>query len=202
MSKRRTYTFTLILAGAAEITEEIADRLFGAGCDDALLGSRDGVTFLDFDRVGDSLEATIKSAIRDVQTAGLKVARVEPDDLVNAAEIARRLKRTRESVRQLVAGTRGPGGFPPPVSSVTGSSPLWRWAEVARWITEHRLVADRSDVLDAAETIAKLNAVLEMRRMASSLTEVQELWRAFQTGVAKSKTKTRKSRPASQPVVV
>jgi hypothetical protein len=184
MSKQKTYTFTLILAGIPEVTQEIEDLLFEAGCDDALLGSRDGVSYLDFDRAGDGLEATVKSAILDVHRAGLKVARVEPDELVNAAEIARRIKRTRESVRQLVAGTRGPGGFPPPVSSVTRSSPLWRWSEVARWFTEHQRVGNGSatdpSVLESAETIGKLNAVLEMRRLTSSLREVQSIWRAFQ----------------------
>ncbi|MFQ5845167.1 MAG: GTPase RsgA, partial [Planctomycetota bacterium] len=61
------------------------------------------------------------------------LARVEPDDLVTASEIARRARRSRQSIQQLVEGTRGPGGFPPPVSSLTKRSPIWRWAEVAQW---------------------------------------------------------------------
>ena len=117
----KTYDFAGILAAGTDISEELADRHFEAGCDDALLGSREGVTYLDFDRAGDNLEAAVKSAILDVHGAGLKVARVEPDDLVTGAEIARRTKRSRANVCQLVAGNRGPGGFPPPVSSVTGT---------------------------------------------------------------------------------
>jgi hypothetical protein len=47
---------------------------------------------------------------------GLRVMRVEPDDIVTMAEIADRSDRTRESVRLLIAGQRGPGGFPRPMS--------------------------------------------------------------------------------------
>jgi len=52
--------------------------------------------------------------------AGLKgtVVRVEPDDLVSAAEIARRVGRSRESIRQLGGGLRGPGGFPAPLARI------------------------------------------------------------------------------------
>src|ERR1051326_6253015 len=44
----RIYSFSLILQGASELTPEIADALYESGCDDALVGSRDGVLFSDF----------------------------------------------------------------------------------------------------------------------------------------------------------
>ena len=104
-----------------------------------LLGSRGGVVYLDFDREADSLQAAVSSAIRDVRKAGYRVSRIEPDEFINASEIARRLRRSRESVRKLVAGSRGPGRFPPRVSSVTKASPLWRWSEVAQWVAENSI---------------------------------------------------------------
>ena len=135
-TKQPAHSFTLILGDVPEITAAVEDALFEAGCDDATLGTRSGVTYLDFDRAASPCEKAIQSAIRDVRRAGFVVVRVEPDDLVTAAEIARRTSRSRESIRQLIRGRRGAGGFPIPVSGVTATSPLWRWLEVADWLTE------------------------------------------------------------------
>ncbi len=71
------YAFTLILSGSVELTEEMADALFDAGCDDGTLGTCNGVFSIDFHREADSLEAALCSAIANVQSAGYTVARVE-----------------------------------------------------------------------------------------------------------------------------
>ncbi len=74
-----TYSFTLILAGVAEITVDLANALFEAGCDDASPGSRDGIVSVDFDREAESLGDAIGSAVKAVERAGHAVARVEVD---------------------------------------------------------------------------------------------------------------------------
>ena len=71
------YAFTLILSGSMELTEERADALFAAGCDDGTLGTCNGIFSIDFHREADSLEAAIYSAIANVQSAGYTVACVE-----------------------------------------------------------------------------------------------------------------------------
>lgn len=71
------YEFTLILAEALELTEELADALFAAGCDDGTPGTCHGVFSIDFHREAMSLEDAIRSAIEDVKTAGHEVTRVE-----------------------------------------------------------------------------------------------------------------------------
>jgi len=71
------YQFTLILKGNLELTEEIADELFEAGCDDGTPGTCNGVFSVDFHREADSLEAAIQSAIANVKSAGYTVERVE-----------------------------------------------------------------------------------------------------------------------------
>jgi hypothetical protein len=174
-----THEFTLILSGVSESTEEMANAVYEAGCDDASLASREGVVFLGFDREAPSFRDAVLSAIRDVRMAGYQVARVEPDDFVTAAEIARRLGRTRESVRQHILGVRGPGGFPAPVASLTGRSPLWRWAEVADWFS--RRTPNQPPAPDQApqRLIAVLNDVLDLLRHARSESEVRELYRAL-----------------------
>ena len=75
------FTFTLILSGISEITDEVRDALFEAGCGDALLGVRDGIVFLDFDREGPSMATAILSAIADVRNAGIgaEVVSIELD---------------------------------------------------------------------------------------------------------------------------
>ena len=42
--------FTLIVDGADLQDESVVNSLFESGCDDALVGSTDGVQFIDFDR--------------------------------------------------------------------------------------------------------------------------------------------------------
>ncbi|MEW4571175.1 hypothetical protein AB1L88_25165 [Tautonia sp. JC769] len=73
----RTYSFTLTLSGVSVITVEMADALFAAGCDDATPASRGGMVSIAFDRDAESLGDAVGSAIRDVERAGFKVARVE-----------------------------------------------------------------------------------------------------------------------------
>jgi len=71
------YEFTLILKGSPELTEEIADDLFEAGCDDGTPGTCNGVFSIDFHREASSLEEAICSAIGTVKSAGHKIERVE-----------------------------------------------------------------------------------------------------------------------------
>jgi hypothetical protein len=70
------YEFSLILTGP-ELTDEDADKLYEAGCDDASILTRDGVTRLQFDRQAANLDEALTSAIQSVEHAGLVVARVE-----------------------------------------------------------------------------------------------------------------------------
>jgi hypothetical protein len=73
------YDFTVVLKDSPELTEELADKLFAAGCDDGTPGMCDSITSIDFHRDADSLEAAIRSAVADVSAAGCVVARVEID---------------------------------------------------------------------------------------------------------------------------
>lgn len=74
-----TYDFTLILSGPTELTDDLADNLFAAGCDDATPSSSEGVVSLDFGRESTDLESAIRSAIANVASAGYVVSRVEID---------------------------------------------------------------------------------------------------------------------------
>lgn len=156
------YNFTLIIQGEVESR---MDDLFEAGCDDATFGSVDGVPYGEFDREAVSFSEAVSSAIADVESVeGLRVRRVEPDDLVTAAEIAARLGRSRESVRLLIAGRRGVGDFPSPISHARQRNRLWRWSEVACWAGE----ATDSEMAHA-RVVAATNAALELRTLDPKL---------------------------------
>ena len=51
------YSFTLILTRSPELTEDLAERLYTAGCDDGSPGMCNGVTLIDFHREAEFLEA-------------------------------------------------------------------------------------------------------------------------------------------------
>jgi hypothetical protein len=168
-TRKQTYTFTLLLHGADPLTEENMQALDKAGCTDALFGRRGTVAYADFDREAASFGEAVLSAVRDVEGAipGLKVTRVEPEDLVSASQIAVRTKRTRESVRLLVEGRRGPGNFPAPAVWVSSTRKLWRWTDVADWFSTS-LQNPVSDV-EMAAFVASVNAVLTVRRHSAFL---------------------------------
>jgi hypothetical protein len=152
------YNFTLIIGGTQEISDAIADQLYEAGCDDCTPGQHAGAPYVVFDRESTSIEHAVTSAIKAVNKVGLDVVHVEPDDLVSQSEIARRLNRSRESVRKLIGGERQAGGFPAPIAHVTTDSPLWSWATVTKWGLQHK-ICDASTAHDA-EKIRAINAQL------------------------------------------
>jgi hypothetical protein len=68
--------FTLILS-VSEVTDEQCDALYEAGCDDGTISTSGRVTRIDACRDALTLEEAIRSAIGNVNAAGLQVARVE-----------------------------------------------------------------------------------------------------------------------------
>lgn len=169
-----TYEFTLILEGADALSTPAVDALFGAGCDDATFGEVDGCQYADFTRRSRSLAEAVGSAKRAVESAvpGLRVIRVEPEDLVTAADIAERTGRSRESVRLLIAGERGPGGFPSPVSHLKSRGRIWRWSDVTRWFAAS--LGEEFPAGKGADFLAAVNGALEVRRMAARLERDRE----------------------------
>ena len=73
----KTYDFEVILAAGTDMSEELADQLFEAGCDDGTPGTFCGTPYISFHREADSLESAIRSAVADVQKAGCVVRKVE-----------------------------------------------------------------------------------------------------------------------------
>ena len=153
--------FTLIVDGPDLQDDALVDAVFEAGCDDAAIGRVDGIPFVDFDREAASLDRAILSAVADLERiAGVEVVRIADAGLVSMADIATRIGRTREGVRLLITGARGPGGFPPPITDPRSRYRLWRWSDVGVWFEKH---LDENLADEDGEVIAAFNAGLELR---------------------------------------
>jgi hypothetical protein len=75
----KTYEFDIVLKDVSEVTDDQADGLFAAGCEDSTLAACEGVAWIHFDREAPSLEEAIFSAVAQVQAAGFLVSKVELD---------------------------------------------------------------------------------------------------------------------------
>ena len=170
------HSFTIFFSGADVLGDEQFDALYEAGCDDALFGARDGAQYGAFDREADSFSEALASAIRDLTSAvtGLKVVRIEPDDLVTMAAIAKRSGLSREYIRLLSTNKRGPGGFPAPVTYADHKTRLWHWPDVAHWLTEHQKAKLALDA-HAADLVAAMNAAFDLREHARHLHNKHDL---------------------------
>jgi hypothetical protein len=175
-AKPAIHSFTLFFGAADVLDDEQFDALYEAGCDDALFGVRDGVQYGAFDREALSFSEALAGAIRDVASAvaGLEVVRIEPDELVTMAAVAERSGLSREYVRLLSRGERGPGGFPAPVAYADRKTRLWHWPDVARWLTEHRNTKVDLDA-PAADLLAAMNAAFDLRIHARRLHDERDL---------------------------
>lgn len=160
-SCEREFDFALIVGGVPELMGDVEDALFEAGCDDCTLSVQYGQLYLEFSRSAASIQEAILSAIRDVCKAGIgaRVLRVDDCNLVTAADIARRIDRSRQLVHQYMTGQRGPGGFPPPCCHLSENSPLWTWCAVSFWLAQNNLL--RPEASWDAEVVASINFALE-----------------------------------------
>lgn len=151
------FEFCIIASGVDPAADDFESRFYDAGCDDALIAFQRGHAIIDFSRQAASVVDAIASAIDNVRAAGARVERVEPDPLVNLSEISARAGLTRAAVSLYAQGRRGEG-FPAPVAKITDESPLWDWADVARWLVGRKKLAE--DKLVIAEVVREANAAI------------------------------------------
>ncbi len=160
--------FTLIVDGPDLQDDALIDAALEAGCDDAAVGRVDGIQYVDFDREAAGLDQAIISAVADLERInGVAVVRIANAGFVSMADIASRIGRTREGMRLLITGARGPGGFPPPVTDPRSRYRLWRWSDVKHWLTQH--LGEELATADD-EILAAFNASLELRHYKRRLT--------------------------------
>ncbi len=125
------FEFDLVFALPDKAADEgtILDSLYEAECDDAVVGlGAAGLVGLGFTRAGQNAEAAISDTVKQVLGAlpeGSTLREVKPD-LVSLAEVAARLKVTRQALQKRPMPPPSLGGLyrasemPPYLNSVPG----------------------------------------------------------------------------------
>ena len=152
------FEFCIIASGLDPKSEDFEQRFYEAGCDDATVSFQKGHIIVDFTREAPSIDHAIVSAVRNVEAAGARVDRIEPDPLVSLSDIAARTGMSRAAMTQYSKGQRG-RDFPTPVARITSDSPLWDWAAVAKWLFQNDKIS-RETAIEAA-ALRAANAAIE-----------------------------------------
>jgi len=168
------HTFTLRLLAPGWSLDDLSVRVYERVDDASLMGPDDDGTFLlEFDRRAPSLPDALVAALSELTSVlpDATLLRIDEYDLATMADIAKRSGRTPESIRLLVNGKRGPGGFPPAAGRLDARTKIWRWADVAQWF-EETLGEPLPDTSDSA-FLQAFNDALEIRRLTTQLGKPQ-----------------------------
>jgi hypothetical protein len=166
----RQHTFTIQFLAPGRTLDDLSIDLYERIDDASLMGPGEDESFMyEFDRQVPSLPDALATALSELADAlpEATVLRVHEYDLAGMSDIAARAGRTPESIRLLVNGRRGPGGFPPAAGDLGGRMKVWRWTDVAHWF-ETVLGEPLPDTADSA-FLQAFNDALDIRRLASRL---------------------------------
>ncbi len=72
----KNFEFTIYFKDLKASHQCVEDRLYEAGCDDALLCSINNNLYLEFERKALSLDLAIQNALRNIETAGCQSIRI------------------------------------------------------------------------------------------------------------------------------
>lgn len=159
------YEFELLFKiNSDEDVDALVDRLYEAGCDDALIGSgKAGVIALSFTREAKSALAAFESAIKDVKKAIPSAILMEAKpDYAGISDIAQTIGCSRQNALKIFTNVEAPM----PIHS--GASSLWHLDEALQWLAKK---GERYNIpewkIDVAEIAKELNFTIEETRMAS-----------------------------------
>ncbi len=159
----QTYWFDLEVAGPVTDghIEALGDVLTAGEGIDASVQADDRGGIIMFTRDAEDAVQAVTTAIRDAEAAGIQVTGVVADQ-VSIREIAERARVSDAAVRYWISGQRGPGGFPEPVVKHERAS-LFSWAEVAAWLTWHKLGEADPTAAETAQACKIIDAALTVR---------------------------------------
>lgn len=158
----REYEFTLrfSLPELMIADDEMIDRLYVEGCDDAGIGVGSvGRIVLDFARIGETAAAAMNSAIQDVKRAvpGCKLIEVKPD-FVGLSDIADFFGFSRQNMRKLMLTHRTT--FPVPVHE--GSTAIWHLTDVLNWFQKYQNRSLDPTIAEVAAVSMRLNLARQL----------------------------------------
>lgn len=154
----QSYEFELLFAlpSAEPDFGDYEDRLFEAGCDDALLGiGRPGWIALDFGREAADAKTAVLSAISNVRMAIPDAVLVEASpDLVGVSDIAELVGRSRQNMRKLLIGWDA--SIPVPVHC--GSVIVWHLCDVLLWLRDQKGYDIDAGLIEVSRAAMMVNA--------------------------------------------
>jgi len=159
-----SFDFTLTFAVPLTLeVEKIEERLFEAGCDDAIIGfGQKGRIALNFTREAESAEVAILSALRNVKAALPHANLVEAaPDLVGVSDMAGVLGFSRQNMRKLIQTHSA--SFPLPLHE--GASSIWHLADVLAWFSEKQKRAIQQELMGVAQVTMGVNLTRETDRV-------------------------------------
>ena len=144
--------------------EALIDRLFEAGCDDALPGiGQSGRLALEFAREAGSATAALESAIADVRKAvdNAELVEVLPD-YAGLTDIAEHVGMSRQNLRKIA--TKQGATFPAAIHE--GNPSLWHLSDALSWLAEHGYAVDVA-TLEISAAARELNTAIQVRRLSA-----------------------------------
>jgi DNA-binding phage protein len=142
--------------------QALLDRLFDAGCDDALLGiGQAGRLALEFTREAESGARALETAIADIRNALYNAELVEAlPDYVGLTDIAEHVGMSRQNLRKIA--TKHGATFPAAIHE--GNPSLWHLADALLWLGEHDYAVD-APTLEISAASRELNTAIQARRL-------------------------------------
>ncbi len=171
------YRFTLRFSLPSDMSDmnEIAERLYGGGCADALIGvGHPGRVALDFTREASSARDAVMTAIADVTRAipGALLVEAAPD-LVGVTDVADLVGCSRQNIRQLMLSS--PGSAPCPVHE--GRQALWHLHPLLDWLVSEKQYEVSADLVDVSAAIMQVNLAMDaLRADEETEDELRELF--------------------------
>jgi hypothetical protein len=73
LNKLSEFDFTIALKGITQLTEEVENALFEAGCDDATISWVHDHAWLQFTREANTFEEAVQTAVHDIRKANVGI---------------------------------------------------------------------------------------------------------------------------------
>ena len=167
MRKKSEYDFALIFKLLEnENAEEYLDKLYEAGCDDAVIGmGKIGYISVDFIREAESCYEAVESAIANVKEgiSHAKLIYVSPD-FVGVKELSLLFKCTRQNIQKHA------NKLSFPASVYKGNQALWHLEDVLDWFVNNNIDVSK-ELMDVACLTKQINLNLELENADSKTTE-------------------------------
>jgi predicted DNA-binding transcriptional regulator AlpA len=147
--------------------DDVAERLGGGSCDDALLGlGQPGRIALNFSRNANSAELALLSALADVRQALPEAVLIEAaPDFVGLSDVADSVGVTRQNLRKLML--QHYPTFPAPVHE--GKAVMWHLADLLTWLREKMAYQVNESEFQMAQLTKQLNLAKSLPNLNKQL---------------------------------